>query len=165
MKGEATTVSLIAAMSRNRVIGSQNRLPWHLPEDLKNFKLLTQGRPIVMGRKTYESIGRLLPGRENRIVTRQSGFVVEGARVFASLEDACRGEGEVFVIGGGEIYSQALAFADRVYLTVIDRDFEGDAYFPELDPDLFRETSREIHPACEGRDLSFCYVLLERKKD
>lgn len=160
-------ISMIAAMARNRVIGTGNRLPWHLPEDLKHFKRVTLGRPVVMGRKTFESIGKPLPGRENRVVTRRPDVEIPGARVFGSLEEACRAgagaeDAEVFVIGGAEIYAQALGFADRIYLTLVDREVEGDALFPELDPKAFREVSREDHPAGEGRELGYSFVVLER---
>lgn len=155
-------ISLIAAMARNRTIGIRNQLPWRLPEDLKYFRRVTQGHPVVMGRKTYESIGRLLPGRENRIVSRQSDYHVEGAKVFGSVAEACEGPGEVFVIGGSEIYAQTLAVANRLYLTCLDRDFEGDAFFPEWPAGQFREVSRERHPACSGRDFEFSFVVLER---
>ena len=104
-------ISIIAALGRNRVIGANNRMPWHLPEDLKYFKRVTQGQPVIMGRRTFESIGRLLPGRENRIVSRRADYGVEGARVFGSLRDACEGGGDLFVIGGAEIYAQALPLA------------------------------------------------------
>jgi dihydrofolate reductase len=164
-------ISLIAAMSRNRVIGANNGLPWRLPEDLKYFKRVTQGRPVVMGRKTYESIGRLLPGRENRIVTRQKGFELEGARVFHSLSEAIQvggsdhageADAETFVIGGAEIYAQAMSAADRIYLTLIDREVEGDAYFPVIDRSRFREVSREDHPPSGERDFGFSFLVLER---
>jgi dihydrofolate reductase len=157
------TVSLIAAVSRNRVIGIENRLPWHLPEDLKYFRRVTQGKPVVMGRKTYESIGRLLPGRENRIVSRQAGYQVEGARVFSSVREACEGAGEIFVIGGEQVYREALAFADRLYLTQVDAEIQGDAFFPAWDEDAFREISRETFAPAEGRALGFSFVVLERE--
>jgi dihydrofolate reductase len=159
-------VSLIAAMARNRVIGAGNRLPWHLPEDLKYFKQVTSGHPVVMGRKTYESIGRLLAGRENRIVSRQPGYSVAGARVYGSLEEACRGEGEVFVIGGAEIYAQAMGLAARIYLTRIDAEVPGDAYFPAWPEAEFREVSRETRAAdpAAGRPWGFSWVVLERAR-
>jgi dihydrofolate reductase len=153
------SVSLIAALASNGVIGRGNQLPWHLPEDLKYFKRVTQGHPVVMGRKTYESIGRLLPNRENRIVTRNADYRVEGARVFGSVEEACLPngyDGEIFVIGGSEIYAQALKHAHRLYLTRIEKAYEGDARFPEFDAREFREVSREAH---EG----FSFVVLERR--
>ncbi len=151
-------IALIAALSKNRVIGSENRLPWHLPQDLKNFRAVTLGKPVVMGRKTYESIGRLLPGRENRIITRNPDFKVEGARLFSSLTEAIQDfveapEGareanplprkELMVIGGGQIYEQAMPFADRLYLTEIDAEIEGDAYFPQVDLVQFEQISSQ----------------------
>lgn len=159
-------ISLIAAMGRNRVIGASGKLPWHLPEDLKYFRRVTSGHPIIMGRKTYDSIGRLLPGRENRIVTRQSDLVVAGARMFGSVEEACRTDvtGEVFVIGGSEIYTQAMPFADRIYLTLINQDFMGDAYFPNWPVLTFREISREDHVPEGDRTFGFSFVVLEKTK-
>jgi dihydrofolate reductase len=159
-------ISLIAAMARDRVIGVGNRLPWHLPEDLKHFKQVTHGHPIVMGRKTFESIGRLLPGRENRIVSRQPGYRVEGARVFSSLREACEApapsDREIFVIGGEQVYREALPIADRLYLTEIDAAFEGDAFFPAWNRAEFREASRERFAPGEGRAFAFDFVVLER---
>jgi dihydrofolate reductase len=138
-------VSLIVAMAKNRVIGANGRLPWHLSSDLKRFKALTMGHHIIMGRKTFESIGRLLPGRTTIVITRNPGWKFEGAVVADSLQralDLASGDSEVFVIGGQEVFREALPLADRIYLTEIDRDFEGDTFFPEL---LFqwREMSRE----------------------
>jgi dihydrofolate reductase len=129
-------ISLIAAMTEKRVIGVRNQLPWKLPEDMKRFRELTTGHPIIMGRKTYDSIGRPLPKRENLVISRQPGLKIEGAQVFSSLESALEralklDEKEVFVIGGAEIYRQALARADRLYLTLVHQDYEGDAHFPE----------------------------------
>lgn len=129
-------ISLIAAMSRNRVIGMNGQLPWYLPEDLRRFRALTVGKPVIMGRKTFESLGKALPDRFNVVVTRQPDYVPPtGVTVRSSLEDAlklCAGAPEIMVIGGGEIYAQALPVADRIYLTVIDEDIEGDARFPEI---------------------------------
>ena len=143
-------LSLIVAASRNGVIGAGNKLPWHLPADLKRFKQLTMGHPILMGRKTFESIGKPLPGRTNIVITRQEGFQACGATVAHSLEEAlqiCEGQEEVFVIGGAEIYKQALPLADRIYLTRVDADFEGDTFLPALDPARWKETAREEFPA------------------
>jgi dihydrofolate reductase len=163
-------ISLIAAIDRNRVIGLDGKMPWHLPEDLKYFKRVTAGRPVVMGRKTYESIGRLLPERENRIVSRQAGYAVPGARVFGSVAAACEGSAaseEIFVIGGAEIYAQALGFASRLYLTMIDAEFRGDTHFPEWQARDFREISREPFAAdpAVGRACGFAFVVLERMGD
>ena len=144
-------ISLIAAMSENRVIGRDNKLPWHLPEDLQHFKGLTLGHPIVMGRKTFESIGRVLPGRTNVILSRSPGVSVAGARVYRSLDDALDAlkrelgaKAEIFVVGGAEVYRQALPLADRVYLTVVRGEIGGDAFFPELSAKDFTETERQV---------------------
>jgi len=140
-------VSLLVAMARNRVIGAQGRLPWHIPADLKRFKALTMGHHIVMGRKTFESIGRLLPGRTTVILTRQPAYRVPGAIVVRSLDEAleeCHGDDEIFVIGGGELYREALPRADRIYLTEVDGEFAGDTYFPQLDRNQWQERDSEV---------------------
>ena len=140
-------ISLIAAMDRNRVIGVGNRLPWRLPADLQRFKALTWGHRVVMGRKTFESIGRPLPGRTNVVVTRDTAYHALGCTVLRSVDDALAGSGdeEVFVIGGAEIYAQTIDRADRLYVTAVDTQVpHGDAYFPEIDPrrwKLAEETS------------------------
>jgi dihydrofolate reductase len=151
----------IAALSKDRVIGTEGRLPWHLPEDLKRFRALTRGKPILLGRKTFESIGRLLPERAHFIVSRQPGFRVEGAEVFASIEEALQvlekrypHDQEVFCIGGGEIYRQTLARADRLYLTWVETEVKGDALYPEFSSDAFRELKRERHAG----DLTYSFV-------
>jgi dihydrofolate reductase len=157
-------VSLVVAMDRQRVIGHQGRLPWHIPEDLKRFKALTMGHSIIMGRKTHESIGRLLPGRRSIIVTRQRSYVVPGALVVHSLKEAlaaCAGEEEAFVIGGGEIYREALAVADRIYLTEVQGNYAGDTLFPALSPHVWRESQREYGVASDTGP-SASYVTLDR---
>lgn len=132
-------LSMIVAMSDNRVIGIENRLPWHIPEDLKRFKKITSGHPIVMGRKTFESIGRPLPNRTNIVVTRNKDYRAEGVVTCHSLREAldwagrAPGSDEVFVIGGGELFREALPAADRIYLTEVSWPYEGDAFFPEFD--------------------------------
>lgn len=151
-------LSVIAALARNRVIGRDNSLPWHLPEDLKHFKVLTMGHHIVMGRKTYESLGRLLPGRTTVIVSRNPDYAVPGAIVVTSLRQAlsaCANDPEIFLIGGAELYQQSLALADRLYLTEIDAEFEGDAYFPEIAPGDWHEIARERHVSSSGLAFSF----------
>ena len=156
-------VSLVVAVARNGVIGRDNDLPWRLPDDLKHFKAITLGKPVVMGRRTFESIGRPLPGRENRVVSRRPDFDAPGCRVFASLEEALVGaEPEVMVIGGGQIYAAALPLAQRLYLTEVDAELEGDAKFPEIDPDAWREASCEAHAADERHAHAFRFRLLER---
>src|SRR5947209_3338098 len=142
-------LSLIAALSDNRVIGKQQALPWNLPEDLKRFRALTLGHPCVMGRKTFDSIKRPLPNRPNIIITRQKDYRVEGAKVVSSVEESLapylHTNEEVFILGGGEIFELTWRKANKLYLTWIHRQFEGDAYFPDFDPRLFSETFREEH--------------------
>jgi dihydrofolate reductase len=155
-------VSLIVAMARNRVIGRNNALPWRLSEDLKRFKAITMGHPIIMGRKTYESIGRPLPGRANVVVTRSEQFEAPGCTVVRSPQaalDACAGADEAFVIGGADIYRAFLDQADRLLVTEIGADFEGDAYFPEFDEARWRETARE---SIAGAGFPFAFISLER---
>lgn len=156
-------VYLVAAVAANGVIGSEGRLPWHLPEDLKHFKRLTLGHPVVMGRKTWESLGKALPGRENIVVTRSPGYEAADAHVAASLEAAlalCAGEPVVFVIGGAELYAAALPLADGLVLTEIYRDYPGDTRFPAFDRAAWRETRREPRASADG--LRFDFVLYER---
>ena len=138
-------ISLIAAMSENRVIGFENRIPWSIPSDLKRFSEITMGHPVIFGRKTFVSIGRPLPGRKNIILTAQRGYHVEGASVAHSLAEAfslCTNEEEVFICGGGPLYQEAIARADRIYLTVVHGVYAGDTFFPEI-PAAFAEISRE----------------------
>jgi len=150
-------ISLIAAMAGNRVIGVGNALPWRLPADLRRFKRLTLGHHILMGRKTWESLPGKLPGRTHVVVTRTPGYQAEGALVRHSLEEAmaaCAGDEEIFFIGGADLYRQALPLADRLYLTEIRRDFAGDAWFPEFDRAVWRETERR-HEATDGLEYDF----------
>ncbi|MFN9480083.1 MAG: dihydrofolate reductase [Betaproteobacteria bacterium] len=158
-------VSLIVAYDRARGIGRDGRMPWRLPEDMAHFKRTTMGHPIVMGRKTWDSLGRALPGRRNLVVTRNAALRAEGAEVFASLDaalTACAGSAEVFVIGGGEIYAQALPHADRVLATEIDAEFAADTRFPPL-PASFVETQRDAHPRTGERPYGFAFVTYERR--
>ncbi|MCK9564311.1 MAG: dihydrofolate reductase [Bacteroidales bacterium] len=164
-------VALIAAVAANGVIGQDNQLPWHLPEDLKAFKRITLGKPLIMGRKTFESIGRPLPGRTNIVLSRQVGWAPEGVRVAADLHQALAiarqvaagDEDEVMVIGGEQIYRLALPLADRLYLTLVDREVPGDTRFPDTDPALWREVSRQPGHSTSG-DISFSFVIWERVK-
>ncbi len=158
-------LSLIAAVARNGVIGRDGRIPWHLPGDLPRFKRITMGHPVIMGRRTWESLGKPLPGRRNIVISRSPGLKPDGAEVFASLAaalEACAGADEVFVIGGTEAYREALPRADRLLLTEIDADIEGDARFPPFDRRGWRETGREFHPANQDNPLPFAYVDYER---
>jgi dihydrofolate reductase len=159
-------VSLIVAMTRNRTIGFNNSLPWHLPADLKHFKALTISHHIVMGRKTYESIGRPLPGRISVVVTRNLKYSVPGVIVVNSIEDAiksCGDDEEIFVIGGAELYRQAIPLADRIYLTEIDADISGDAHFTELDRTMWQETERLSHAPDEKNIYSYHFVVYDKK--
>lgn len=151
-------VSLIVAVARNGVIGIDNRLPWHLPDDLKRFRALTMGHHILMGRKTYESLGRLLPGRTTVIVSRNPDYRVEGAVCATSLAEAiaaCGDDDEVFVIGGAGLYEEALQLADRLYLTEIDAEFEGDARFPGFDRAAWTLSASESHLSEAGWEYRF----------
>ena len=145
-------------MSSNRVIGVNNTLPWHISEDLKHFKSLTMGHTIIMGRKTYESIGRPLPNRRNIVISRNTEASYEGAEVVHSIEDAfsiCKNDNEVFVIGGSNIYEQALSLVDYIYITEIKKSFSGDAFFPEINKQMWIESSRENHITNDGLEFSF----------
>lgn len=157
-------ISLIVAVSSNHVIGKDNTLPWHLPEDLKRFRALTTGHHIIMGRKTYESLGRLLPDRTTVIVTRNRNFQVEGAVVVHSLTqaiEACANDSEAFIIGGAELYQQGLQYAQKLYLTQVNASIEGDAFFPPIDAQMWQEVARESHVSVKG--FAFDYVTFIRK--
>ncbi|WJW75894.1 type 3 dihydrofolate reductase [Thiohalobacter sp. IOR34] len=157
-------LSLILAMDRNRVIGKDNALPWHLPADLQYFKRMTMGKPILMGRKTHESIGRPLPGRQNIVISSNPAFEAPGCTVVHSLDEALEaagGAGEIMVIGGTRLFEQVLDRADRIYLTLIDHAFEGDTWFPELDAGWV-EVSREDHAPDEKNPWPYSFILLER---
>jgi dihydrofolate reductase len=158
-----TRISIIAAMARNHVIGIDNRLPWHLPEDLKHFKTLTMGHHIVMGRKTFESLPGVLPGRTSVVITRSPVYQAPGCLVVNSIDNAlaaCKGDAEAFIVGGAELYAQALALANRLYLTEIQADFDGDARFPDFDRGQWREVSREAHRSAAG--LEYHFVTYDR---
>jgi dihydrofolate reductase len=159
-------LSLIVARARNGVIGRAGTLPWRLPEDLAFFKRTTMGHPIVMGRRTWESIGRPLPGRRSIVVSRQAGFAAAGAEVAASLDEAlrlCAGSAEVFVIGGAQFYAEALPRADRLIVTEIDADFEGDTHWPAPDPARWREAAREHLPPTGERRFGIDFVTYLRR--
>lgn len=163
--------SLIVAMADNRAIGLEGAMPWHISADLRYFKRVTMGAPVIMGRKTYQSIGAALPGRANIVVTRDQAFTAPDADVVHDVERALRkahaiaeieGRDEVFVIGGAEIYAQAMHLADRIYLTRIHAEFPGDAFFPELDEGGWQEVGREIHPPESDTGPSFSFTILDR---
>ncbi len=162
-------LSLIVAVSRNGVIGLNNQLPWHLPEDLKYFKSVTMGKPIVMGRKTYESIGRPLPGRTNIVITRDANWSAAGVEVAQTLEvalklgeKACEAAGaeEIMVIGGEQIYRLTLAAADRLYLTQVDAEVEGDAFFPEIDLKAWNQVDMKLPTITDTHPYRF--LVLDR---
>ncbi|MCA1804849.1 MAG: type 3 dihydrofolate reductase [Xanthomonadaceae bacterium] len=157
-------ISFVVAMARNGVIGKDNQLPWRLPADLRHFKAVTMGKPIIMGRKTFDSIGRPLPGRTNIVVTRDSAYQAEGCLVAHSIEAALAAAGdveEVMIIGGADFYRQLLPRADRIYLTLIDAEIEGDTRFPELDAARWRERSREQHAPDEQNPYPYSFIVLE----
>lgn len=163
-------ITLIAAMARNRAIGLDNRLPWRLPADLKRFKALTTGHAIVMGRKTYDSIGRPLPWRSTVVITRQTDYAPPGVLVAHSLDEAlerAQGAGETeetFIAGGEEIFRLALGLGrgDRIQLTRIDRDFPGDTFFPDFDETAWRLVEREDHAATEATPFAFSFLVYDR---
>jgi dihydrofolate reductase len=159
-------ISIIAALAANGVIGRDNRLPWHLSADLKRFKALTMGHHLVMGRKTFASIGRPLPGRTTIVITRDDGFRAEGVEVAHSLEEAlqkAQGDEEVFIAGGAEVYGQALHIADRMYLTRIHADVEGDVTFPEFDDVTEWRLDDVEHREADGKnDYPFSFLVYDR---
>jgi len=160
------TITLIAAMARNRAIGFDGGMPWHLPAELKHFKASTMGKPIVMGRKTWESIGRALPGRQNIVVTRKRAYKAEGCTVVPSFDEAMEaaiGE-EVMIIGGGQLYRQALPLADRMILTLVDCEPNADTWFPDWNKDEWDEVSRRSQPADDNNALAYKVLKLERSK-
>lgn len=165
-------VCLVVARARNGVIGAAGGMPWRMPSDLKFFKALTMGKPIIMGRKTFESLGKPLPGRTNIVVTRQEGYAPEGVEVAETLERAidlasdfayAQGVAEIMIIGGGEIYRQSLAIADRIYLTEIDMVVDGDTTFPDLDTEVWQEVWRDPRKAGKGDSADYEMVILDRK--
>lgn len=160
------TVTMVVAISENNAIGKNNELLWYLPKDLRHFKTITSGHTVIMGRKTYESVGKPLPKRRNIIITRNTELTVDGAEVVHTIEDAlelCKSDEEVFIIGGAEIYKMAMKHTDKIFLTVVHESFEADAFFPEIDRNLWVETAAEKHLPDEKNNLSFTFSTLERK--
>lgn len=158
-------LTLVVAISENNAIGKDNQLLWYLPADLKHFKEITSGNTIIMGRKTYDSIGRPLPNRRNIVITRQNNLSIDNVEVVGSLEEAilqCKNEHEIFVIGGAEIYKQALKHTNRIYLTTIHQNYDADAYFPELKENEWIEVSKEYHNADEKNNVAYTFSTLER---
>jgi dihydrofolate reductase len=160
------SLSILVAMARNRTIGVNNTLPWRCPEDLKHFKTLTMGHHMIMGRKTFDSIGKPLPGRTTVIVTRNTDLRIEGCLIAHSLKEAiavCVGDEEIFIVGGAELYRQAISLVDTLYITEIQQDIEGDAHFPEFDKSAWLETSREVRSQETPQSLNFHFVTYRRK--
>lgn len=158
-------LAIIVAMARNRTIGINNTLPWRCPEDLKHFKELTMGHHMIMGRKTYDSIGKPLPGRTTVVVTRDRHLKVDGCMVTHSLPEAissCASDKRIFIVGGSEIYAQALKLANTLYITEIQQDVDGDAYFPEFDRNQWREIAREIRTQEAPQRLEYHFVTYQR---
>jgi dihydrofolate reductase len=158
-------LSLIVAMAENRVIGRDASLPWHLPADLKFFKRITLGKPVIMGRRTHESIGRPLPGRHNIVITTRSDYEWPGCTVVHSVEEALRAASpaeEIVVIGGATLYRQTLARCDRIYMTLVHARIEGSTRFPALDWRAWKELCREYHPADSQHPYPFSFIRLER---
>jgi len=168
------TISMIVAMSENRVIGADGDLPWHLPADLKYFKATTLGKPIIMGRKTFDSIGRPLPGRKNIVITRNGDWCHDGVEVAATIEaaiaaasavgetDAADQAGEIMVTGGAQVYTQAMELVDRMYITEVATVVKGDTYFPDFNADDWAEISRESHAGTESQP-AYAFVVYERR--
>ncbi|MFJ7725647.1 dihydrofolate reductase [Neobacillus sp. NPDC097160] len=160
-------ISFIVAMDENRAIGKNNQLPWHLPEDLKFFKRVTMGHPIAMGRKTHESIGRVLPGRENIIITRQHDYKSDECTIFNSVEEFVRycqrKDDEIFVIGGAEIFKATFPYADRLYITYIYKSFDGDTFFPEFNLDKWELNSSEKGIKDEKNPYDYEFRIYDRK--
>lgn len=173
-------LSLIAAMSENRVIGREGDLPWHLPADLKHFKETTRGHPVIMGRKTFESLDRPLPNRTNILITRNPNYEVDGVIVVRSLDEAIRAaegesesesesefelddaEREIFILGGEELFRQALCRADRMYLTIVHAELDGDTHFPDFDPANWQLVNESHHPADEDNEYQCTFQTLKR---
>jgi dihydrofolate reductase len=165
-QGVAMRISAICAMSENRVIGCNNKLPWHLPADLRHFKKLTLGKPILLGRKTYESIGRPLPDRCNVVITRDMDFKAPGCVVVNSIEhalDAVAYSEEVFIVGGSLLYQQTLSLTQRLYVTIIHQDFEGDTFFPDTDPQEWKEIEHVNYSADAENPYPYSFIVLDRK--
>ncbi|HTI57992.1 dihydrofolate reductase [Mucilaginibacter sp.] len=158
------TISAIVAIGENNAIGKNNQLLWHLPADLKHFRVVTSGHTIIMGRKTFDSVGKPLPNRRNIVVTRQD-IKIEGCEVVKSIDEAitlCQGEYEVFIGGGAEIYRLAMDKTDKIYLTIVHKAFDADTFFPDIDHKKWIETKREDFPADEKNNIPYSFITLER---
>lgn len=160
------TITAVVAIAENRAIGKDNKLLWYLPNDLKHFKTITSGHTVIMGRKTFDSVGKPLPNRRNIIITRQD-IKIEGCEVVNSIQaaiDLCKDEEEVFIVGGAEIYKMAMPVTDRIYLTIVHKAFEADSFFPETPPEEWKETAREDHQPDEKNALPYSFITLEKRR-
>ena len=158
-------VSIVVAISENNAIGKNNQLLWYLPADLKHFKNITTGHTVIMGRKTYDSVGKPLPNRRNIIITRQD-ITIEGCEVVKSIEDAlalCTAEEEAFIVGGAEIYRQSIHLTDRIYLTIVHQKFDADSFFPEINYTEWKETEHEDHQPDEKNKIPYSFITLDRR--
>ena len=159
-------ITLIVAMGKNREIGKENQLLWHLPKDLKRFKELTSGYPIIMGRKTYESIGKPLPNRTNIVISRKNDWFEEGILIVGSIKEAVKFakkiDEEVFVLGGGNIYEQTIDFADKLEVTLVDAVLDADTFFPKINEKVWQKTNEERHQKDEKNEFDFCFQTYER---
>lgn len=158
-------INIIVAVAKNGVIGDKNSLLWHIREDMIHFRTLTSGHPVIMGRKTYDSIGRPLPKRKNVVITRDTELQIEGCTMAHSLEEAIAlfdPQEEIFITGGAQIYAQALPLAHRIYLTVVERDYQGDTSFPEIDYNIWHQTQKEEFASGEEFCYPFSFITLER---
>ncbi len=165
MSESLKNLSIISALADNRVIGHANTLPWRLPADLAHFKALTMGKPMLMGRKTWESLPGLLPGRRHIVLTRDTGYLAEGVEIVHSIEgalDRVGSENEIMLVGGANLYAQAIPLASRMYLTYVHTQARGDAWFPEFDRSQWIEMSRERHPADQKNPFDYSFVSLKR---
>ena len=159
-------VSMVVAIAENNAIGKDNQLLWHLPKDLKHFKTITSGHTVIMGRKTFDSVGKPLPNRRNIVITRNTELSIESVEVVHDLATAlalCTTEQEVFIVGGAEIYKQAMADTDRIYLTVVHANFEADTFFPEIDKDIWKVITSESHEPDEKHAFGYTFSTLERR--
>ena len=158
-------VSMVVAIAENNAIGKNNQLLWYLPADLKHFRVITTGHTVIMGRKTYDSVGKPLPNRRNIIITRQD-MTIEGCEVVKSIEEALAlssSEEEVFIVGGAEIYKQSMHLTDRIYLTIVHQKFDGDSFFPEIEDAEWQETERADYEPDEKNKLPYSFITLERR--
>ncbi len=158
-------INMIVAIDKKNGIGKNNSLPWHLPADLKHFKMVTSGHPIIMGRKTFDSIGKVLPNRRNIVISRQSGLIIPGAELSSSLNQAielCEGEKDVFVIGGAQIFEQALPIATLLYLTIIHQDFDADVFFPQINMNEWTEEEKILHEPDEKNLYSYSFIKYKK---